>query len=244
LSIGSLQVLLEKAQPSGTFVRWLPFGGPSDVFYHLLCCYCYCRVGRLSLLQLCRCLDHFVSANSSFVLSFWLKSCQINSHSDSFNLLSLLLLLEPLSFARCPWCLTRQSAFALASLLRLSYRPIAYRFPQPIRLLHDPPIRIIARPVLITWIVCYCFRTVAAPSGSLRLGALFTLGNSNRVSFAEALRPLIYRFFPVASFPLRSCPFQSFSSGCCLSRRRYLSLVSRLRLHTVTAPSGSLRPEC
>ena len=157
-----------KARLSGTFIHRLPFGGPSNVFYRLIYCHCHCRIDRLSLLQLCSCFDHFVSASLPFVLSFWLKSCQINSHSDSFNLLSLLLLLEPLSFARCPWCLTRQSAFALALLLRLSYRPIAYRFPQPIHLFHNPPIRIIARPVLITWIVCYCFRTVAAPSGSLR----------------------------------------------------------------------------
>jgi len=60
---------------------------------------------------------------------------------------------------------------------------------------YDASIRSIARPVLITWIVCYCFHTVAAPSGSLRLGALFTLGNSNRISFAEGasflLGPLV-----------------------------------------------------
>jgi len=34
---------------------------------------------------------------------------------------------------------------------------------------YDASIRIIARPVLITRIVCHCFHTVAAPSGSLRL---------------------------------------------------------------------------
>jgi len=47
--------------------------------------------------------DHFASADSLFVLSFWLNTCQINSHSDSFNPLSLLLLLELWSFARRLW---------------------------------------------------------------------------------------------------------------------------------------------
>jgi len=98
LPIGSLRLLVEKAQLSGTFVRRLPFGGPSDVFYCLIYRYCHRLADRLSLLQLCRCFDHFVSADSLFVLSFWLNTCQINSHSDSFNLLSLLLLLESLLF--------------------------------------------------------------------------------------------------------------------------------------------------
>jgi len=42
--------------------------------------------------------DHLVSADLLFVLSFWLNTCQINSHSNSLNLLSLLLLLESLPF--------------------------------------------------------------------------------------------------------------------------------------------------
>jgi len=101
------------------------------------------------------------------------------------------LLLEQLSFAR----LSLVVDTTICVCFRIIAPLLATVHCLPIYPRYDASIWIIAHPVLITWIVCHCFHTVAAPSGSLRLGALFTLGNSNRISFAEGtlflLGPLV-----------------------------------------------------
>ncbi len=102
------------AQPSGTFVRQLPFGGSPGVFIVYFIVTAIVVLVACFSLQLHHCFILIISSVQTCCLycHFGRNSVRLTVTADSFNLLSLLSLLELLSLVCRLWHLTQQFTFA------------------------------------------------------------------------------------------------------------------------------------